>query len=183
MAPGLRALQPISARLTNLAYAISSVSEGLILEMDKRNQLLARVREDAESIIQLTRGLNFPIGHYLDETDLNALCDAFGLDPEIWTAEDLEKILLLRDGLYELRHNLRDKGSDPDAEHSVDQMLAGMDRLYVDFERALRELGKQELVEAQSHLTRLRQGPRANQSSPGGRVVRQSRGAPAVPQE
>lgn len=130
--------------------------------MDKRNQLLERVREDAESIIQLTQSLNFPIRQYLDETDLYALCEAISLDPDQWTAEDLEQILLLRDGLYELRHGLRDKGSDPDAEHSVDQVLAGMDRLYADFERALREVGKQELVAAQGHLTRLREGPRVS---------------------
>jgi hypothetical protein len=138
--------------------------------MDKRNELLERVREDAESIIQLTRGLNLPIGQYLDEMDLNALCDALSLEPDQWMAEDLEKILLVRDGLYAVRHGLRDKGSDPDAEHSVDQVLAGMDRLYADFERALREFGKQELVEAQNHLTRMREGPRVPSANVQGSV-------------
>jgi hypothetical protein len=138
--------------------------------MEKRSQLLERVREDAESIIQITRRLNFPVGQYLDETDLNALCDALSLDPDQWTAEDLEKILLLRDGLYELRHSLRDKGDASEAEHSVDQVLAGLDRLYADFERALRELGRQELTDAQQHLTRLREGPRVSATNVQGSV-------------
>jgi hypothetical protein len=127
--------------------------------MDKRDELVRRVAEDAESIIQLTQnGLNFPIGKYLDETGLNALCDSMGMDPDQWGAEDLEKILILRDGLYDLRHSLRDRGDD--AEHSVDQVLGAMDRLYADLERALRELGKHELGDAQEHLARLREGPR-----------------------
>ena len=49
-------------------------------------------------------------------------------------------------------------------------MLAGMDRLFADFERALRELGKQELVEAQSHLNRLREGPRISAATVQGSV-------------
>jgi hypothetical protein len=131
--------------------------------MDKREELLQRVADDAANIIQLTRhGLNFPIGQYLDEADLNALCDSMGLEPAQWGPEDLEKILILRDGLYDLRHSVRDKGDG--AEHSVDQILAGLDRLYADLERALRELEKKELTEAQEHLARLRQGPRVSAS-------------------
>ncbi|WP_420966823.1 hypothetical protein [Bradyrhizobium sp. B120] len=78
--------------------------------MDKRNQLLGRVREDAENLIQLTRGLNFPVGRYLNETDLNALCDALSLELGQWTAGDLERIPLLRDGLYELMAAIGIKG-------------------------------------------------------------------------
>jgi hypothetical protein len=129
--------------------------------MEKREELLRRVAADAQSIIDLTRhGLNFPIDKYLDETSLNALCDAMGMEPDDWGAEDLEKILILREGLYDLRHDLRDRGDD--AEHSVDRILGALDRLYADLERALRELGKHELQGAQQHLARLREGPRVS---------------------
>ncbi|NOJ44726.1 PQQ-binding-like beta-propeller repeat protein [Bradyrhizobium archetypum] len=138
--------------------------------MDVRDQLFNRVREDAESIAQVTRGLNFPLAPYLDQTDLNALCDAVSLEPDQWATDDLERILLLRDGLYDLRQNLRDKGDNPEAEHSVDQVLGGLDRLYADFDRALRELERSELVEAQSHLTRLREGPRVSSAALEGEV-------------
>src|SRR5262249_37190088 len=63
-----------------------------------------------------------------------------------------------RDGLYELRNGLRDLGDD--AEHSVDQLLSAVDRLYADLERALRAINQDELKEAQAEVAALHRGPR-----------------------
>ncbi|TWI60484.1 hypothetical protein IQ16_07604 [Bradyrhizobium huanghuaihaiense] len=126
--------------------------------MDQREQLLLRVREGAERLSQLAQhGLNVPVGQYLDTVSLNALCISFGLDPSDWRADDLERILIIRDGLYNLRNRLRDEGDE--GEHSVEQLLSGLDRLYADLERALRALGADQLSEAQRHLARGREGP------------------------
>ena len=46
-----------------------------------------------------------------------------------------------------------------------------MDRLYADFERALRELGKDELSQAQEHLARLQRGPQIASRSVTGSVA------------
>ena len=60
-----------------------------------------------------------PLEQYVDKPSLNALCDSLALDPEAWQAEDLERLLIIRDGLYELRNKLRNTGDE--AEHSVDR--------------------------------------------------------------
>src|SRR5262245_57971681 len=109
--------------------------------MERREKLLARVKADAEHLAHVaSRGANAPLDQYLDKTSLDALCVALSLEPEQWDVEDLERILVIRDGLYDLRNGLRDQGDG--AEHSVEQVLSGLDRLYADFERALRELNK-----------------------------------------
>jgi hypothetical protein len=138
--------------------------------MDRRAELLERVRLDAESIMRIAQGgSNVPLDKYLDTTSLTALCDSLSLEPDNWQAEDLERILIVREGLYEVRNKLRDVGDD--AEHSVDHVLSGMDRLYADFERALRELGKDELSKAQEHLARLQRGPQVASKSVVGNVT------------
>jgi WD40 repeat protein len=122
------------------------------------SELLSRVKDTAEQLSRVTtQGLNAPLDQYLDTVSLNALCTSLSLDPKMWDPEDLERILIVRDGLYGLRNRLRDEGSD--AEHSVDQVLGGMDRLYADLERALREMGRDDIAKAQQHLARLQQGP------------------------
>jgi hypothetical protein len=97
------------------------------------------------------------LSKYIDEVSVAALSDSLNLNPENWQTEDLERILLIRDGLYDIRQNLRDSGDE--AEHSVDQLLAGLDRLYADLERALRELGTTELITAKEQLATLQRGP------------------------
>jgi hypothetical protein len=82
--------------------------------MDQRAELLKRVREDVQAISSLASGrMNVPIEDYIDKTSLNALCDSLNLEPEAWRVEDLEKILIIRDGLYTLRNQLRDDGDEP----------------------------------------------------------------------
>jgi len=134
--------------------------------MDEHEKYLDRVREDAEQLARVAgQGVNAPLEKYLDTTSLNALCVSLSLDPKQWEVGDLERILVIRDGLYDLRNKLRDDGDD--AEHSVEQLLSGMDRLYADLERAFRALGRHTLGEAQKHLARGREGPQvpASQAS------------------
>src|SRR5258708_24832468 len=101
---------------------------------DLREELLQRVRDDAEAIAQLANGgTNIPLDEYVDKVGLTALCDSLALEPEQWHADDLERILVIRDGLYKIRNQLRD--TDPTAEHSVERVLSSFDRLYADLER------------------------------------------------
>ncbi|RXH38630.1 hypothetical protein XH99_00685 [Bradyrhizobium nanningense] len=126
--------------------------------MDRRVELLDRVREDAQALAALaSSGTNVPINDYIDRVSLDALCDSLALDPEEWEPEDLERILIIRDGLYDLRNKLRDV--DEDAAHSVDRILSAGDRLYADLERAFRELKHEELEAAQATISALHRGP------------------------
>jgi hypothetical protein len=126
--------------------------------MDKRVELLKRVREDADNLAKvIATGVNFPLDEYVDKTSVEALCDSFGVEPEQWRTEDLETILIIRDGLYELRNKMRDKGDE--GEHSVEQILNATDRLYTDLERAFREFNKGDLVKAQDQITALHRTP------------------------
>src|SRR5271165_6764634 len=105
--------------------------------MDQREELLRRVRDDAEAISTLvSRGMNVPIENYIDKTSLDALCDSLKLEPDAWQVQDLERILIIRDGLYTFRNGLRDAGDE--GEYSVEQLLSATDRLYADLERAMR---------------------------------------------
>jgi hypothetical protein len=122
--------------------------------MADKAALLKRVQEDAEALGKLTsRAVNFPLEQYVDKAGLDALCDAFALEPDDWKANDLETILIIRDGLYELRNKLRDVGDD--AEHSVEQIISATDRLYTDLERAFREFNPSDLVKAQQQIAAL----------------------------
>lgn len=126
--------------------------------MDRRAELLGRVREGAEALAALANGgTNIPLNEYIDRTSLDALCDSLTLEPDAWQPEDLERILIIRDGLYDLRNKLRDV--DEDAAHSVDRVLAAGDRLYADLERAFRELRKDDLEAAQARIAALHRGP------------------------
>jgi hypothetical protein len=126
-------------------------------------ELFRRVREDAASIAELVAtGTNIPLEQYVDKASVNALCDSLGLDADAWKADDLERILIIRDGLYTLRHKLRDLGDD--AEHSVDRLLSSVDRLYADLERAFRELNQEALKKAQAEVAALQRGPQITAS-------------------
>lgn len=123
-----------------------------------RNELIARVREDAESLSRLAKDrANFPIEEYIDQPDLDALCDSLSLQADNFDVDDLERILVIRDGLYVIRNRLRDQGDD--AEHTIDQLLSATDRLYADLERAIRALDGSALEQAQVNLESFRRGP------------------------
>ncbi len=125
--------------------------------MGDNAELFGRVRESAQAITRLINGgINAPIEEYVDAPTLVGLCDSLSLEPEEWKPEDLERILIIRDGLYALRNKLRDDGDD--SEYSVEQLLSGMDRLYADLERALRAYNQQELSRAQEELGALQRG-------------------------
>ena len=121
--------------------------------MGQREEFLKRVRDDAEAISMLVSRGNMPIENYIDKTSLNALCDSLNLEPEAWQVEDLEKILIIRDGLYTLRNELRDKGDE--GEHSVERLLSATDRLYADLERAMRALSANDVAKAQNEIAAL----------------------------
>jgi hypothetical protein len=126
--------------------------------MDKRTELLQRVRDDAAAIAQLVgNSSNVPLEQYVDKPGLNALCDSLALEADAWQLDDLERILIIRDGLYDLRNKLRDTGDD--AEHSVEQILSSVDRLYADLERAFREINPDQVKAAQAELATLQRGP------------------------
>jgi hypothetical protein len=125
--------------------------------MDQREELLRRVRDDAQAISSLVSHGNVPIEQYIDKTSLDALCDSLNLEPEAWQVEDLEKILIIRDGLYTLRNQLRDGGDE--GEHSVERLLSATDRLYADLERAMRALNAAEVAKAQNEIAALQRTP------------------------
>lgn len=126
----------------------------------RRTQLLNRVREDADSLAKLINGgINVPLHQYVDRADIDTLCDSLSLDLDNWEVEDLERILLIRDGLYDLRNQLRDTSDDEEAEHSVERILSASDRLYADLERAFRELKKEDLEKAQALIAAYQRGP------------------------
>lgn len=138
--------------------------EGRCCSMDRRVELLDRVRLDAEALAQLaSSGTNIPLNEYVDRTSLDALCDALSLDPENWNVEDLERILLIRDGLYSLRNKLRD--TDEEAAHSVERILSATDRLYTDLERAFREINVEELKAAKAEIAAHNSGPQLSASA------------------
>jgi hypothetical protein len=143
--------------------AISVLSDGVQPAMEMQETLFQRVKADAEDLQKLIRhGLNFAVRQYLDEASLEALCETFRMPPAEWTSEGLEQILIIRDGLYELRNRMRDKGDG--SEHSLDLILSGLDRLYADLERFVLEASK-DVAAARGHLARLRQTPNVSASS------------------
>ena len=120
--------------------------------------VVARVHASLDEIENMVSGgINFPLEAYVDAISLNALCGALRVAPKDWRADELMRILLIRDGLYDTRNRLRDVGDD--AEHSLERLLSVTDRLYADLERALRDLDKNELDAAQGSLAEMRRGP------------------------
>lgn len=125
--------------------------------MDRKAQLFSRVKDSTENLSKLIdEGLNFPVGDYIDAEEVKALAISLSIGVEDWQPDDLEKILFVRDGLYELRHHLRDRNDT--SEHSIDQVIALVDRVYVDLEFALRAFDNEKLKAAQSHIAVLQRG-------------------------
>lgn len=147
--------------------------------MDLREELLKRVHEDASAISELANGgTNIPLDQYIDKVSLTSLCDSLGLAPENWQSQDLERILVIRDGLYKLRNHLRD--TNPDSEHSVERILGAFDRLYADLERAFRELNQEELRRAQTEVAALQRGPHVSTAVIAGTAEQMKREASEV---
>lgn len=121
--------------------------------MNQREELLRRVRDSADSMSALISQGNVPIENYIDKSSLDALCDSLRLEPEQWQVEDLEKVLIIRDGLYSLRNELRDKGDE--GEHSIERLMSATDRLYADLERAMRALNAKDVTDAQNEIAAL----------------------------
>src|ERR1700727_2017623 len=99
--------------------------------VNSKDDLLRRVRDDVDAIAAFVKRTNIPVEEVLDRTSLDALCDSLRLDPDDWSEEFLETIFIIRDGLYQLRNELRDSG-DEDGMHSAEPLLSVMDRLYAD---------------------------------------------------
>lgn len=119
---------------------------------EDNNEVYAlRVREAASSIATLANSsINFPLNEYVNRSDIDALFDSLSLDFDQWTADDLRRILIIRDGLYQVTQHLRDKGDD--SIHSIERLIDSFSRLYVDLERALLELAPSELAQARESL-------------------------------
>jgi hypothetical protein len=131
--------------------------------VDRRIELFGRVQEDAQALAALAAGgTNVPLNEYVDRISLDALCDSLSLDPENWNVEDLERILLIRDGLYAVRNKLRD--TDDTATHSVERILSATDRLYADLERAFREIKAEDLRVAEAEIASHNTGPQLSAS-------------------
>lgn len=121
-------------------------------------ELLRRVRDDVDAIAALVKRTNIPVEEVLDRVGLDALCDSLRLDPDDWSGEFFETIFIIRDGLYQLRNDLRDK-HDEEGEHSAEQLLSAMDRLYADLERAMRTLNPEAITAAQAEIAALMRTP------------------------
>lgn len=105
--------------------------------MSGHEKLLKRVRESAENLGQLLgSSSNIPLEQYVDFTDARGLHDALGIEVDQVTFEDLERIILIRDGLYAVIENTNDL--EEDAEHSIEQLSNALSRLYVDLEALLK---------------------------------------------
>jgi hypothetical protein len=126
--------------------------------VNSRDELLKRVRDDVDAISTFVKRANIPLDEVLDKTSLDALCDSLKLDPEDWSVEFFETIFIIRDGLYQLRNDLRDR-DDEDGEHSAEQLLSAMDRLYADLERAMRSLNPEAITKAQAEIAALMRTP------------------------
>jgi hypothetical protein len=124
----------------------------------QQDELLRRVREDVDAISTLVKALNIPVEELLDKTSLDALCDSLKLEPELWNVEYLETVIIIREGLFELRNSLRDR-SDEDVIFSVDQLVSAMDRLHTDLYRAMRSLDVQAVTKAQEQIAALVRTP------------------------
>lgn len=123
----------------------------------KTEELFKRVADDIERIEALLNGgSNVPLDAYISEIDVRAICNSFSIGSEEWSVGDLETLLLIRDALYEVRNETRDKNDV--AEHSLEQLLSLLDRLYADVERAFRALKPEDVQAAHANLQAMRGG-------------------------
>jgi hypothetical protein len=122
--------------------------------MSEEEKRLRRVRESADVLgRQLDGKPNFPVEGYVDVESLNALKDSLTLEPDQLTVEDLERVILLRDGLAEIVDSTSMRGVD--GEHSIDQLLNALSRFYVDVDTLIR-LKTANVIEAKRKVDELR---------------------------
>jgi hypothetical protein len=106
-------------------------------ESMNNDRYLEQIRDSAEQLSALlTAPSNAPVEEYLDLESAKALALAMALDPDKVTAEDLERLLLIRAGFYAILRHAKDRGSA--GSHSIDHIISGMSRLYVDLEDLVR---------------------------------------------
>lgn len=125
--------------------------------MAEVSRLALRVQDSAQSLQKiLNEKTNAPVSEYVDTTGLQSIADILTSDFTKLNQQDFDSILLVREGIYDLRQAMRD--ANDDGEHSVDVILNHIDRLYVDLERALLSLEEPEVASAQARLRSLQQG-------------------------
>ncbi|RWA70615.1 hypothetical protein [Mesorhizobium sp.] len=105
--------------------------------MSGHEKRLQRVMEAADNLGQLIdSSSNVPLNDYVDLTDIRGLHASLGIEVGEVTFQDLERIILVRDGLYGIVENTNDL--EEDAQHSISQLLHALNRLYVDLEALLK---------------------------------------------
>jgi WD40 repeat protein len=103
---------------------------------------LRRLKESADNLASLLNGAsNAPLDRYLDVDDAQAVVLAASIDADAATAGDLERILLVRNGLYEIFQKARE--ANDGGEYSIDQLINAFSRLYVDLEALLASRSEQ----------------------------------------
>ena len=118
--------------------------------MSGHEKRLQRVRESADELgRQIEAASNVPLDQYINLTDVRGLHDALGINEDEVTFQDLERILLVRDGLYAVVETTNDLGEG--TEHSIGQLLGALNGLYVNLEALLKS--KNTMVEAAKRLS------------------------------
>lgn len=135
--------------------------------MSDEDKRLRRLNESAEDLGRhIASPGNFPIEEHINVTELEGLRDTFGVDPDSITADDLARIILVRDALYAIVEQVTDM--DEDGRHSVTQFLNTLNRLYVDAEAYLK--ARSALIEAAEKVLEKQRHTRPIQISATGAV-------------
>ncbi|WP_421925624.1 YncE family protein [Neoaquamicrobium sediminum] len=135
--------------------------------MSNEEMRLRRLNESAEDLGRhIASPGNFPIEEHINVTELEGLRDTFGVDPDSITADDLTRIILVRDALYTAVEQVTEM--DENGRHSVTQLLNTLNRLYVDAEAYLK--AKNALIEAAEKSLEEQRHTRPIQLSPTGAV-------------
>lgn len=121
--------------------------------MDNSEKFLNRVKGSAENLAaHLQQKSNVPIEQYVDLASVEALSDALSLDPNLVTRDDLVRIHVIRDAVHDALQKATDEQDEH--EHSIEQLLNALSRLYVDVERLVK-LNDQTVAEAKALVTEL----------------------------
>jgi hypothetical protein len=135
--------------------------------MSDEDKRLRRLNESAEDLGRyIASPSNFPIEEHVNVTELEGLRDTFGVDPDGFIADDLARIILVRDALYAVVEQVTDM--DEDGRHSVTQLLNTLNRLYVDAEAYLK--ARSALVETAEKVLEEQQHTRPIPINPTGAV-------------
>ncbi|TIT64821.1 MAG: hypothetical protein E5W90_20885 [Mesorhizobium sp.] len=136
--------------------------------MSGHEKRLQRVRESADELgRQIEAASNVPLDQYINLTDVRGLHDALSIEEDEVTIEDLERILLVRDGLYAVVETTNDLGED--AEHSIGQLLGALNGLYVNLEALLKS--RNTMVEAAKDSVAKQGDSKPIPIAPGGNIA------------